>query len=162
MSRVRAASAAAYGSAVLALLYALVSAYWTAGGTRLLSTVGGQVEDLARRGGSAAVLVGVCTVALKLAGGVLGLALVRPWGRRLPQRPLRLLALAAGGLLTLYGGLNVVLGGLGLLGVFGTPADPSALRWHVGVWDLWFLLWGLLLLAAALPRRTSHPVGRRE
>jgi hypothetical protein len=155
-------SVAAYGSCALAWLYALVSAYWTAGGTWLLATVGGQVEDLARRGGTAVLLVGVGTVSLKVAGGVLGLAFAQPWGRRLPQRPLRVVGLAAGGLLTLYGGANVVLGGLGLLGVFGAPADPRALRWHVGVWDLWFLLWGLLLLAAALPRRTSHPVGRRE
>ena len=145
--------AAAYGSALLAWLYALVSAYWTAGGTRLLSTVGGPVEELARRGGGAAVLVGVLTVLLKLAGGVLGLALGRPWGRRLPQRLLGWAALLAGGLLVLYGGLNVVAGGLGLLGVFGRPADPGALRWHVGVWDMWFLLWGLLLLAAAISRR---------
>ena len=38
----------AYGSALLALLYAGVSAYWTLGGTALLSTVGGPLEDLAR------------------------------------------------------------------------------------------------------------------
>jgi Protein of unknown function (DUF3995) len=155
-------SVAAYGSCALAWLYALVSAYWTAGGTWLLATVGGPVEDLARRGGTAALLVGVGTVSLKVAGGVLGLAFAQPWGRRLPQRPLRAVGVAAGGLMTLYGGANVVLGGLGLLRVFGPPADPRALRWHVGVWDLWFLLWGLLLLAAAQRRRTSHPVGRRE
>jgi Protein of unknown function (DUF3995) len=155
------ARAAAYGSCVLAWFYALVSAYWTAGGTWLLSTVGGQVEELARRGGTAALLVGVVTVLLKVAGGVLGLALVRPWGRRLPQRPLRGAALTAGGALTLYGAANVVLGGLGLLGVFGPPADPVALRWHVGVWDLWFLVWGLLLLVAAPLRRPVEPVGGR-
>jgi Protein of unknown function (DUF3995) len=155
----RGAAAAAYGSVVLAWLYALVSACWTAGGTALLATVGGQVEELARRGGTSAVLVGVVTVLLKVAGGVLGLALVRPWGRRLPQRPLRLLALAAGGLLTLYGGANVLLGGLALLGAFGAPADPGALRWHVGVWDLWFLLWGLLLLLAVLLRPSRDRVG---
>ena len=151
----RGTAAAAYGSVVLAWLYALVSAYWTAGGTALLSTVGGPVEDLARRGGGAAVAVGVVTVLLKLAGGVLGLALVRPWGRRLPARALTVAAAAAGALLALYGGANVLLGGLALLGAFGEPADPGALRWHVGVWDLWFLLWGLLLLltAAVLRRR---------
>jgi uncharacterized membrane protein len=105
----------------------------------------------------------VVTVLLKLAGGVLALALVRPWGRRLPRRPLRWVALAGGGLLAVYGGANVVLGGLALLGAFGPPADPVALRWHVAVWDLWFLLWGLLLvtaaLAAALGRRAVDGVG---
>jgi hypothetical protein len=155
----RPARAAAYGSCALAWLYALVSAYWTAGGTALLSTVGGQVEEQARRGGGAVVLVGVVTVLLKVAGGVLSLALVRPWGLRLPQRPLRWLALVGGGLLALYGGANVLLGGLALRGAFGPPADPVALRWHVGVWDLWFLLWGVLLLAAARGRRAADRVG---
>jgi len=27
--------------------------------------------------------------------------------------------------------------------------DRTALRWHVMVWDLWFLAWGLLLGVAA-------------
>jgi hypothetical protein len=27
--------------------------------------------------------------------------------------------------------------------------DRTALRWHVLVWDLWFLVWGLLLGVAA-------------
>jgi hypothetical protein len=29
------------------------------------------------------------------------------------------------------------------------PVDRTALRWHVLVWDLWFLVWGLLLGVAA-------------
>jgi hypothetical protein len=154
------ARAAAYCSVVLAWLYALVSAYWTAGGTWLLSTVGGSVEAVARRGNAAAVGLGIVTVLLKLAGGVLALALVRPWGRRLPCRLVRWSAIAAGGLLLLYGGANVVLGALALAGVFGDPTDPVALRWHVAVWDLWFLLWGAALLVAAVPRPRSDPVVR--
>jgi hypothetical protein len=56
----------------------------------------------------------------------------------------------------------VGLGALALTGVFGTPSDPTALRWHVLVWDMWFLLWGALLLVAALCRRrlrraATHP-----
>lgn len=52
----------------------------------------------------------------------------------------------------------MVVGALALLGVFGPPpADPTALRWHVLVWDTWFLLWGLLLGAAALQRRLRGP-----
>ena len=38
----------AYGAAVLAALSAAVSAYWLAGGTWLLSTVGGVVEEEGR------------------------------------------------------------------------------------------------------------------
>jgi hypothetical protein len=29
-------------------------------------------------------------------------------------------------------------------------ADWTALRWHAFFWDPWFLLWGILLAAAAL------------
>ena len=145
---------AAYGAAGLALLYALVSAYWTLGGTALLSTVGGPVEELARRGGPAAVALGAAVTMAKVGGAVLSLALVQPWGQRLPRRLLESTALVGGAVLTLYGGLLVLVGGAALLGLLGSPpADPTALRWHVLVWDLWFLLWGVLLAAAVRLRR---------
>jgi hypothetical protein len=40
----------------------------------------------------------------------------------------------------------------GLIHPAGT-VDRTALRWHVEVWDLWFLLWGILLAAAAIGYR---------
>ncbi len=98
-------------------------------------------------------MVGVVTVALKVVGCVLALALVRPWGTRLPARLLEGVATAAGALLVLYGGALTVVGALALAGLFGPPVDPVALRWHVLVWDLWFLLWGALLVLAAARRR---------
>jgi len=150
----------AYAAAGLAFAYAAVSAYWTAGGTALLDTVGGGLERLARVGGTAGLLLGVVTVLLKVAGGVLALALVRPFGDRVPARLLEWTALAAGAVLTLYGAGQVLLGGLALTGLLGEPADPRALRWHVLLWDPWFLLWGLLLLLAV--RRRRRPVGGRE
>ncbi|MGY1592860.1 DUF3995 domain-containing protein [Geodermatophilus sp. SYSU D00708] len=164
---VRGRAVAAHGAALLAATSALVSAYWTAGGTALLATVGGGVEELARERSAAAVAVGALTVVLKLAGGALALALVRPWGRRLPGRLLRGTALLGGALLALYGGVLVLVGGLALAGVFGPlPSDPSPLRWHVALWDPWFFLWGVLLVAAALPvRRGPRPLpgpGRGE
>jgi hypothetical protein len=49
----------------------------------------------------------------------------------------------------------VLLGAVALTGALGAPADPRALRWHVLLWDPWFLLWGLLLLLAVRRRRRS-------
>lgn len=148
---------AAYGSAALALLSAAVSAYWTLGGGALLSTVGGDLEAIARGGGAPAVALGAGTTAAKLAGGALSLALVRPWGRHLPQRLLDGLALAAAAPLVAYGGLLVLAGAGALLGLTGSaPAEPTALRWHVLFWDPWFLLWGLLLGVAAVQHRRLH------
>jgi hypothetical protein len=48
----------------------------------------------------------------------------------------------ADALQVVYGGLNVLLGALVLLGVIHPTGsvDRTALRWHVGVWDLWFLV----------------------
>ena len=36
--------------------------------------------------------------------------------------------------------------------------DRTALRWHAGVWDLWFLVWGILLALATIGyrQRTAH------
>ena len=35
-------------------------------------------------------------------------------------------------------------------------ADQKALRWHAFLWDPWFLVWGVLLMAAlALSRRRA-------
>jgi hypothetical protein len=148
---------AAHGSAGLALLSAAVSAYWTFGGGALLSTVGGDLEAIAGRGGAAVVALGAGTTAAKLAGGALSLALVRPWDWHLPQRLLDGLAMAAAALPIAYGGLLVLVGGGSLLGLTGSaPAEPTALRWHVLFWDPWFLLWGLLLGVAAVQHRRLH------
>jgi Protein of unknown function (DUF3995) len=144
-----AAPAAVVPAVVLAVLLAVasaaVSAYWTAGGTALLDTVGGAVESLARERTAGALVLGVAVVVAKLVAALLALALlVRP------GPAVRLLALLAGSLLTLWGGANVLLGGAVLTGVLdlGPVADERALRWHVLVWDAWFLVWGLALLVA--------------
>jgi hypothetical protein len=49
--------AAAYAAAIVAFAYALVSLYWAVGGHGLVSTVGGYVEQFARRGGAVPMLV---------------------------------------------------------------------------------------------------------
>jgi hypothetical protein len=142
---------AAYAACALALLSAIPSFYWAAGGTIGLDTVGGAIEELARARDPASVALGIGAGVVKVAAGVLALALVRPWGRRAPRRLLGGVAWAASVVLTLYGGLLVTVGALVLAGAI-RPADPvdrTALRWHVLLWDLWFLVWGLLLGVAA-------------
>jgi hypothetical protein len=151
-----AARAAAGTAAGLALASAAVTAYWTAGGTALLDTVGGAFQTLAEDRSSAAVLLGVAVVAAKLLAAALALALLR----RTP-RGVRLLALLAGVLLTVWGAANVLLGGAVLTGLLdlGPVADERALRWHVLCWDAWFLVWGVALLVAV--RLTSRRSGQR-
>ena len=142
---------AAYAACALALLYAVPSFYWGLGGTAGLDTVGGAIEELARTREPASVALGIGAGVLKIAGGLLALALVRPWGRAIPRRLLVGAAWAASMVLTAYGGLLVAVGALVLTGLVSPsgPVDRTALRWHVLLWDLWFLLWGLVLGVAA-------------
>jgi hypothetical protein len=151
---------AAYAAATVAFAYALVSLYWAVGGHRLISTVGGYAEQLARDGGAVAVLVAVAVAAAKVAGGLLALALVRPCRRAIPRAWLLIVSVGTSLLLVVYGGLNVAAGALVLAGLIhpAGSVDRTALRWHVGVWDLWFLVWGILLALASAGywRRTAN------
>jgi hypothetical protein len=129
------------------------------GGHALIGTVGGYAQQFARRGGTAPLLAAAAAAAAKLVGGVLALALVRPWGRAVRRRWLLILSAGVSMLLVAYGGLNVLLGALVLSGAIhpAGSVNRTALRWHVGVWDLWFLVWGILLALATVgyARRTA-------
>lgn len=146
----------AYAAFGVGFLFALVNVYWLLGGELGLNTLGDAVEADTRRGAPTVV----AATAVKAAGAVLPLALVRPWGRLFP----RLLLSAAGWtgavVLVLYGGTLTIGQALIELGAFDvTPADPTALRGHLYLWDPWFLLWGLLL-ALAMVRFERATSGR--
>jgi Protein of unknown function (DUF3995) len=146
----------ARAAAALALASALVSLYWTAGGTALLDTVGGAIEDLARERSPGSLALGAGTVLLKLLAAALALALARPPAAGLRRRALLWANGTASAILCVWGGANVAVGALVLGGVIApaTEVDRRALRWHVLVWDLWFLVWGVVLaLAVAGARR---------
>ncbi|WP_243761370.1 DUF3995 domain-containing protein [Streptomyces sp. YIM 98790] len=140
-----------YGAFVLGVGHAGVSFYWGAGGDWLLDTVGGELERLARERGPGILAVVWGTGVAKLFAAALGLALVREWGRGHWRRVVLAPAWAASAVLVLYGGVLVVGQALVEAGVLGAAqdADRKALRWHLYLWDPWFLVRGLLLGAAA-------------
>lgn len=151
-------------AAGLASASAAVTAYWTVGGTALLDTVGGYAEELARTRSAVAVLVGLLVVAVKCVGGAVALALAHPPGGRVRRRVVVLAAGAGSAVLIVYG-LLVAVGALVLTGVLDPagPVDRRALRWHVLLWDLWFLLWGLALAVATwTSARRTHPPARPD
>jgi Protein of unknown function (DUF3995) len=158
MSRsVRAAAyLAAYLAAGLAFASAATTAYWLFGGTALLDTLGGSVERLARDRSSAALALAVAVVVVKSVAGLLALLLLGPARPR--WRIIVGLDILAAAVLCLWGAANVLVGALALSGaVERSDVDRHALRWHVFLWDAWFLVWGLALaLAVAGAIRTSH------
>ena len=146
--RPRAALLCAALACLLGLGHAAVSAYWAAGGTGLLDTIGGSLEDWGRRREPGLVtalwLIALLKTAVALAAPVLASTRLPRWTRaRVP----RVLSWTAAIVLTLYGGVLTVTGLLLEAGVLDTPADADrkALAWHTYLWDPWFLVWGLAL-----------------
>ena len=140
-----------FAAAAVAFAFAAVSAYWGLGGRALLDTLGGEIERRALAGDDVLLAANAVGAVLKVLGGVLALALVQPWGERLPRRLLLALAWAGAAVLTVYGVLQtvaIVLVGLDRIEL-AEPLDDRALRWRMFLWEPWFLVWGLLLGAAA-------------
>jgi hypothetical protein len=158
MSDLRGACWPARAAAALAFASAAVSCYWTAGGTFLLDTVGGAIEELARERSLGAVALGAATVVLKVVAGVLALALLHPPTEPFRRRVLILANGVASAILCLWGGVNVVVGALVLGGAVSPSGDIDryALRWHVFLWDMWFLVWGVTLAVAVAAARQTY------
>jgi len=131
--------------------FGLISLYWGCGGTLGLNTIGGSIERLAREHNTGIFVAVWVTGLAKLVGATLALALVRPWGQRLPRRPVVILSWVATAVITLYGVVTVAGDALAAAHVIH-PKNPIAwtpLLWHLWVWDMSFLIWGLLFGAAA-------------
>ena len=133
---------------------AATSAYWAAGGTALLDTVGGTFERWGRERSAAVVLAlaGVAVLKLVVAGAapVLAGAVVAPsW---MTGRVPRLLGWGAAVVLTLYGGVLTAAGLLIEAGAIepAPDADRHALAWHTWFWDPWFFLWGVAFVVALI------------
>ena len=146
---------------VAGLAYAAISVYWALGGTWLLDTVAGTLEQQGRAGNSG-IIVAVWTAAiLKIIGAIVPLAAAGVTPRQattVHRRQVRVLAWLEAAILTTYG---LVLTGAGLLVQSGAiapaaSADHRALAWHVYLWDPWFLLWGVLVTAALIRSREPH------
>ncbi len=140
----------AWVAAGVGVLYALVSAYWGVGGTRLLNTIGGSLERDARAGGIAVTATLWAVVVLKLIASALPIRAIASDGARPPVRILRRLAWLEAIVLTVYGLVWTTVGLLVQADVIspGAHADQRALAWHAFLWDPWFLVWGVVVAAA--------------
>jgi hypothetical protein len=149
----------AYAAATWALAFAAYSFYGALGGElgvdQLASDIREQAED--RDPGFVAQLW--VAGALKLAIAILALALVRPWGRALPDRLPRIAACVVAIGLLLYGGVNEVQFGLMKLDLIDTPDSVGAyaVDWYVFLWEPTWLLGGCLFAAAAWSFGRANP-----
>ena len=151
----------AQAACVAGLAYAALSVYWALGGTWLLDTVAGTLEQQGRAGNPGVIVAVWAAAVLKIIGAIVPLAAagVTPGhATTARKRQMRVLAWLEAAILTIYG---LVLTGAGLLVQSGAiapaaSADHRALAWHAYLWDPWFLLWGALVAAALLRSRQPH------
>ncbi|RJL25117.1 DUF3995 domain-containing protein [Bailinhaonella thermotolerans] len=147
-----------YGAAAWGFLFAAPSVYWALGGTSgITSTISPALVDLAERRVPWFVATLWVTAALKVAGGLLGLALLRRWGR-LASLLLELASWGAAVLLAWHGLQFIGQGALIAAGVSEVPPEiDSVVRWYTFLWGPWFILGGVLLALAARAHRPLLP-----
>ncbi|MER5419336.1 DUF3995 domain-containing protein [Streptosporangium roseum] len=149
--RSRRAAWAGYGVAAWGFLFALPSFYWALGGTAgAATTIAPPLVKMVEDRVTWFLVVLWATGALKVVGGVVGLALLRRWGTGV-SRLLQLAAWGAGGLLLWHGGLFIVQGLLMQADSAGIAPDLlPVIRWYTYLWGPWFMAGGLLFVTAAL------------
>jgi Protein of unknown function (DUF3995) len=143
---------APYAAAAWCFAFAVPSFYWAAGGKVGEETIAADTDEALGWAAEpwALALVG----ALKVAGGLFALALA---ARSTPSFAGRLLTVAAwltGILLVLYGIISLATNALIVAGAIDTPQSlgSAAARWHLIVWDPWWVLGGVLFILAARSR----------
>jgi hypothetical protein len=146
---------AAYVAAAWAFVFAVPSFVWAAGVEAGSETIAADVEEA----GIADPWLLAATGVLKVLAGLVALALVRPWGRAIPRRLLILAAWGAAAILFFYAVVNFVGHALMEAGVWKIPdaLGADAVRWHLLLWDPWWLLGGILFALAAWQFTRSAP-----
>ena len=157
---------AGYLACAWAFVFAGLSIYWARGGTAGAATIGPAITTPVAAGEAGWIALLWATALLKALIGLVALALVRPWGRAIPRRLLLAGAWSACAVMALYeGAASLVQHGLMVAGAIGTPTGLGALalRWHLALWDPWWLLGGILLGLAAwgYQRRSRRSADRR-
>lgn len=140
-----------------AVIFALMSLYWAAGGLVGGETLGVEIDRLAHERDPSFVSELWAAFALKAVAAALALALWQHRGRRLPRRLLVVLGGLTGAGITVYAVANFAQHALMAGGAISTPdaLGTTAVKWHLALWDPFWLVGGLLFLAATHTFRQS-------
>ncbi len=136
---------AAYSACGWAFMFAALSFFWAAGGRTGLHPLEVEVAP----GNPMWIALNLGASILKALVGLIALALVRLWGRRIPHKLLLAVAWVLGVGMSLYGGLGLVSDVLHVTGVISDPANGKWFFWYLVLWDPWWLLGGILYVTAA-------------
>lgn len=152
-----------YAAAVWAFLFAAVNLYWGLGGTLGVNTLGDRIAEQALAGDPELLLVNAVSVVGKIFIGLLGLALVHLWERRLLGELLRVAVWAVGILLAFYGvgcAVQHAMMAAGSIPITSSLGSLSAVQSHLFIWDPVWILGGILFLLTAWNFTTHKPMAR--
>ncbi len=157
--RSRSLAWAGYAAWAWAVAFAALSFYWAVGGRFGVETNAPAITKPVLAGDPGWIALLWLTGVLKLIAALLALALVRPWGRALPRWLLLAGGWGAFAIMAVYeGAASLLQHALMVAGAIATPAGlgETSARWHLALWDPWWLLGGLLfgLATWAYQRRT--------
>ncbi|SMD19308.1 DUF3995 domain-containing protein [Lentzea albidocapillata] len=139
-----------YATAAWAFAFALIHVYWAFGGGLGLPD-GFSVPD-----NTALLIIDIIAVPLCVGGGLLGLALVRPWGARFPRRLLLAAAWSMSALCLIHSVPTVISAGIVLArGTRHTLSLPEQFS-YFGYEPYWFLGGLLAGLAALVYQRATR------
>ena len=136
----------AYAACGWMVLFAAVHLYWAAGGTL------GLPPGLSVTDSTPLLVIDLVAVPLCVAGALLALALVRPWGRRLRRRWLLAASWATATLLVVHALPALVDGTLLVLGARSRPLTAQD-RFSLFLYEPYWLLGGILFGVAAWSSR---------
>jgi hypothetical protein len=141
----------AYAAATWTFAHAGLSLNWFLGGDLGVDQLGVRLQEEAASRQASFLVQLWAAVLIKVLAGLLALALVRPWGRRVPRRLLLVGTWGAGIGLGLYGIAGMVQAGLAQAGVIGVPPSmgEDAAIWYLSLWEPLWLIGGMLFLLAA-------------
>ena len=138
------------------VLFGGLNLSWTAGGDLLVEHLAIAIQEDVAAGDTALLVVNALGGIGKIALGLLALATISRWGRRIPYRLHLAMLYAAGVALLLYGGANWTQMLLVELGVVDVPRSvgEAQVRWYLLLWEpLWIIGGVLMILTAGAYRR---------
>ncbi|WP_255167082.1 DUF3995 domain-containing protein [Natrononativus amylolyticus] len=140
----------AYLAGVWWFVFAAVSAYWAVGGTLGVSTLWGGTAELSGSRAPWIVTLLWGSSVLTFVLGVLSLAIVRPWGRYVPDEVRHASAFIVGLTLVPFVAVETLLRGVVLAGVLDPEVlTQTAVAWRLLFWNPWWVLGVLLYCVGA-------------
>jgi len=123
-----------------------------------VDTLNRRIQELTAAGDPGIYIAVWSAAVLKTVAAVLPLVALRRVPRPRWNRTVWVLAWAAGAFLTIYGLLQTAMSQLAAAGVIHAPASAVGRpqTWSGYLWDPWFLIWGLLVIAALLRGRNRR------